>query len=124
MGLIPPSEVPPFGVLEGAEPPADAVDWRDNGKLSHKTFPWTEARSLTVKARRRGVRIEDVIAKNGPRDPPFERAPKEWTLGILLLVAPGDSEADIHAAESLFEPIAAAFASTFHEATGVAALSA
>jgi hypothetical protein len=40
------SEVPPFGALEDAVPHADAIDWRDNGKLSDKSFPWTEDRPL------------------------------------------------------------------------------
>jgi MYXO-CTERM domain-containing protein len=118
MGLIPPAEVPPFGVLEDAVPPADATDWRDGGKLSKKAFPWTEDRPLTVRARRRAVRIEDVIAKNGPRDPPFERAPKVWTLGIALLVGPKDTDAEIRAAEQVMEPIAAQLAPTFAASTG------
>lgn len=117
MGLIPASEVPPFGLLESPEPPEGALDWRDGSKLSNNAFPWTEDRPLTVKARRRVIRIEDIIAKNGPREPPFGKAPQEWTLGIALMVGPKATDAEVRAAESLFEPIAAALAPAFHEST-------
>jgi hypothetical protein len=113
MGLAQPSEVPPFGVLYEAVAPATVVD-PYGGAIKPQTFPWFGA-PFTVQAKRKTVTIADVVAKNGARVP--AAGPKELTLGIVLLVAKGTTEAQRKALEDSFTPIANDLAPAFHDAT-------
>ena len=64
MGMIPPEEVPDTFILrvaEGARPEG------------------------TVRATKVPVRIEDVIAAMGPREPAADESRKEFRLGVYLL---------------------------------------
>ncbi len=81
LGLLPAAEVPPFFVVaDGATPEGFAIP--------------AEAR-LEVGARLAGrrvtVRIEDVVARMGRRDPPAGRAPTALRVSLGLLTAPGVS---------------------------------
>jgi hypothetical protein len=76
MGLAAKTEVQPFGVLEGAVPPAGVTDPLWGGAYAAHSFPWFDAATpFTVPATRRVITIDDVIAATGERDPAAGAAP-------------------------------------------------
>jgi hypothetical protein len=115
MGLADPSEVPPFGVLENAVPPKDVVDPFTHGAYAASSFPWFGDQPFTVKATRRTLTIQDIVAENGPRAP--ARSVGQLKLGIVLAVASDASDDDVADLEARFEPFAATLAPSFKEAT-------
>lgn len=115
MGLADPSEVPPFGLLENAVPPPDVKDPFGKGSYDARSFPWFSDTPFTATATRRTITIEDVIAANGVRVP--ARSSGAMSLGIVLMVKPTATDAEVAALEEQFEPVAASLAPAFHEAT-------
>lgn len=69
MGLIPPSEVPPFFVI--VEP--DTMGQRDiNGqRITRESPPEYAGTPVTIRGRRVTYTIDDIIRANGPRIPPY-----------------------------------------------------
>ena len=114
MGLAQRSEVSPFGVLYEAVVPTTVKD-PYGGDIKPASFPWFGATPFTVQAKRKTVTIDDVVAQNGPRVP--AKGPSELTLGIVLLVAKGTTDAQRQALEDTFTPIANDLAPAFHDAT-------
>jgi MYXO-CTERM domain-containing protein len=114
MGLAAPSEVPPFGVLDGAV--GTALDPFTGKPVSAQTFAWFGA-PLTVTAKRKALTIDQIIGKNGPRVPDDASAPKSFTLGIVLLVGQDATPEQVAGYEATFDPIAASLAPAFGEAT-------
>lgn len=117
MGLADPSEVPAFGVLQNAVPPADVTDPFTKGKLSKQSFPWFGDKPITVTATRRALTIEDVIATNGARKPARASAKKSWTLGVVLMVGQNASDDAVTAAEAAMDAVAPKLAPAFERAT-------
>lgn len=118
MGLATAAEVPPFGVLEGAVPPAGITDPLWKGVYAAHSFPWFSATTpFTATATRRALTIDDVVTTNGTRDPAAGASPTSWKLGIVLLVSGKDTPASIDAARQVFDPVASSFAPAFHAAT-------
>lgn len=117
MGLADPSEVPAFGVLQSAVPPADAIDPFTKGKLSKQSFPWFSDKPVTVTATRRQLTIEDVIATNGTRKPARASAKKSWTLGIVLMVGQNATDDTVTKAEAAMDAVAPKLAPAFERAT-------
>lgn len=116
MGLADPSEVRPFGLLEDAVPPSDIKDpFRPSSVYDGMSFPWFGDQPFTARATRRTITIEQIIAANGPRVP--ARSSGAMNLGIVLVVKPTATAAEIAAFEEQFEPVAASLAPAFHEAT-------
>jgi hypothetical protein len=66
MGLVPPSEVPPFWVI--AEPDVGALDAGSMPPVASSP-PERSGRAVTVRGRRVTYTIDDVIRANGPRIP-------------------------------------------------------
>jgi MYXO-CTERM domain-containing protein len=118
MGLAGREEVSPFGVLEGAVPPAGVTDPLWGGVYAAHSFPWFDGASpFTVTATRKEITIDDVIAATGERDPAFGASPTSWKLGIMLVVADKDTPEEVDAVKAVFDPIAASLAPAFHDAT-------
>ena len=115
MGLAQRSEVAPFGVLYEPVVPTTVKD-PYGGDLKPASFPWFGTAPFTVQAKRKTVTVDDVVTQNGPRVP--ARGPSEMTLGIVLLVAKGTTDAQRQALEDAFTPIASDLAPAFHDATG------
>ena len=116
MGLADASEVPPFGVLEGATVTTGQKDPLRGGPITQMSFPWFGTAPLTATATRRMITIEDVIATNGTRTPKKTTGP--LTLGIVLMLANGTTDLDRAAIEAAFEPVAESLAPAFADATG------
>jgi uncharacterized protein (TIGR03382 family) len=114
MGLAQPGEVSPFGVLYEAVAPTTVKD-PYGGEIKPATFPWFGSTPFTVTAKRKTVTIDDVIKSNGAHVP--AKGPSELTLGIVLLVAKGTTDAQRQALEETFTPIANDLAPAFHDAT-------
>jgi len=74
MGLIPASEVPDFFVLQDAERTGEDGD-------GHPVYTAT----------RIPITIDDVIAYNGPRMPPYGEAQTEYSTAVVAVVLPGRS---------------------------------
>jgi hypothetical protein len=118
MGLASPNEVPPFGVLVDAVPPADVLDPFSHQKLGKASFPWFGSEPLTVTgAKRRVVTIDDVIATNGARSPNAANAKNSWSLGIVLMVSKDAEDAEIAPAEAAMDVLAPKLAPAFVAAT-------
>jgi hypothetical protein len=118
MGLVPASDVQPFGVLENVTAPAGVTDPLWGGAYAAHSFPWFSSSAFTATATRRVLTIQDIVTTNGARSPAAGTAPTSFTLGIVLLVAATDSPAAIAAAQQTFDPVAASFAPAFRDATG------
>jgi large repetitive protein len=121
MGLLPASEVPPFGLLREVVAPADAIDPFTRRTVTKASFPWQGPEPLTVTATRETLTIDDVIAANGPRTPPFGEAPTSMTLGILLIVPANIGLAERESVMRDFVPLAEALAPSFSRASGARA---
>lgn len=117
MGLADPSEVPAFGVLQNAVPPAEVIDPFTKGKLSKQSFPWFGDKPVTVTATRRQLTIDDVIATNGPRKPARASAKKSWTLGVVLMVGQNATDDTVTQAEAAMDTVAPKLAPAFERAT-------
>jgi MYXO-CTERM domain-containing protein len=115
MGLAQKSEVSPFGVLYEAVVPPTVKDPYGGG-IKPESFPWFGSTPFTVSAKRKTVTIDDVVKSNGVRAP--ATAPGELSLGIVLLVAKGTTDAQRQALEETFTPIANDLVPAFHDATG------
>jgi hypothetical protein len=115
MGLADPAEVPPFGLLVDAVPPADVKDPFSNRPYGPSSFPWFGAAPFTVKASRRVFTIEDVIKANGARVP--ARSSGALKLGVVLMVGAGTTDEELAPLEAAFEPVASSLAPAFHDAT-------
>jgi hypothetical protein len=72
MGLLAPSEVPDFFLLQNLAP----AGRDENGRP-------------VFKANRLKVTIKDVIAAEGPRSPSWEKAQKNFNTGFVVIVPPG-----------------------------------
>jgi hypothetical protein len=118
MGLAPPDEVPPFGVLDPTEVPAAPSDPFWGGTFAARSFPWFDELNppMTVTATRRTLTIDDVIAANGPRVP-ASGSKSSWTLGVVLVVPEDATDAELDAAAQDFEPFASQLAPAFADAT-------
>lgn len=117
MGLADPSEVTPFGLLENAEPPLDVKDPYTGAELTAASFPHFARTPVTVKATRKTITVDEIIATNGPRVPARKDAPQTLKLGIVLMVSPTADDAEVAKAEAAMDPIAAALAPAFERAT-------
>jgi hypothetical protein len=117
MGLADPSEVEPFGLLENAEPPPDVKDPYTGAELTAASFPHFADTPVTVKATRKTIAIDEIIATNGPRMPARKEAPQTMKLGIVLMVSPTADDDAIAKAEATMDPIAAALAPAYERAT-------
>ena len=74
MGLLPKDDVPDFFLIQNLA----FIDLDSNGRLVYS-------------GDRLDVTIEDVIAANGPRLPSFENSQKDFNLGLIGIVLPGDA---------------------------------
>lgn len=74
MGLIPPSQVPPFFVLRGPGPREGAPEV-----------------NVTIDADRFDVTVQDIISAEGPRVPSSATAKKKWRLAFIYFVEPGST---------------------------------
>lgn len=79
MGLAPPDEVPPFFMLRNLER-TDRTD--------------AEGRPI-YRGRKVALTVDDVIAAEGPRLPPFEEAQKAFNTAIVVITEPGEEPTDI-----------------------------
>jgi hypothetical protein len=97
MGLSAPSEVPDFFILRNLVPAGRDADGRP-----------------IFKADRTKIRIEDVIAVEGPRLPGVDRAQKPFNTGIVVIVEHGNtpSRALIERANGIREQWIEYFATT------------
>jgi len=89
MGLVDPSQVPPFWYVQSpgnVSPPRTAVSAPEVG--------------VTFNGTRREVRIEDVIAIAGPRVPSAAESPRAYRQAFLYVTSPGRS-VDIAAVEKV-----------------------
>lgn len=118
MGLADASEVPPFGLLEDPDPPARTEDPLNGGGISGATFPWFGGEPLTVTATRRTLTIDDVVAANGARTPPFGEAPDTMSVGIVLVVRGDASDDEVAALRRDFDPFASSLSPAYEDATG------
>lgn len=117
MGLADPSEVEPFGLLENAEPPTDVKDPYTGGELTAASFPHFASTRVTVKATRKVITIEQIVATNGTRVPARKDAPQTLKLGIVLMVSPTADDTAIAKAEAAMDPIAESLAPAYDRAT-------
>jgi len=74
MGILPAEDVPDFFLLEDLAP---------TGEEDENGFP-------VFTGRRIDISIDDVIAYNGPRNPPFEEAQREYRTAMVGVVLPGE----------------------------------
>ncbi len=72
MGLIPPSQVPPFFLVRAAGNPGDAP-----------------AVGVTVTGTRVDVTVDDVIAAEGARNPSSAASQKKWKQAFIYFIEPG-----------------------------------
>jgi MYXO-CTERM domain-containing protein len=72
---------------------------------------------LTVRATRRTITIDDIVAANGTRVPSEADARKRFTLGIVLVVASDTTDARIVELANVLLPVANDLAPAFHDAT-------
>jgi hypothetical protein len=79
MGLRLPSEVPPFFYVEGAD------DFRPT--RAYKASSGPEA-GVSFTGIRRDVRVEDVVAALGPREPDATHAPRLLRQAFILVADP------------------------------------
>jgi flagellar hook assembly protein FlgD len=86
-GLVEPDEVPPLRLLRTSDP----------------TPGWIPRSGLELEAEAFEVSIDDVIAIEGPRDPPASSAPRRFRLGFVLVTRPGDdvTESQVAAIERM-----------------------
>lgn len=92
MGLIPPAEVPPFFVINGAR--------TDGGRVLDPARDWYTCEH--VSGVREDITIEQVIAALGPRSPGHPDAPRDFRVAFVLLTRPGERAGDVvEAAERL-----------------------
>jgi MYXO-CTERM domain-containing protein len=119
MGLVAPSEVPPFGVLTAVTVPEEPSDPFWGGAYEAHSFPWfdTENEPLTVTATRRELTIDDVVEANGVRSP-AAGVQTSWTIGFVLMVGQNADDTAIAEAETAFEPIVNGLVPAFAAATG------
>jgi hypothetical protein len=117
MGLADPSEVEPFGLLEDAVPPAEVKDPYTGAELTAASFPHFASTPVTVKATRKTITIDDIIAANGARAPARKDSPQTLKLGIVLMVGATADDAAIAKAEAAMDPVATAVAPAFERAT-------
>lgn len=117
MGLADSAEVEPFGLLEDVVPPTDVTDPYTGRELAAASFPNFDSKPVTVKATRKTITIEDIVATNGSRVPARKDAPQTMKLGIVLVVSPTADDAAIAKAEAAMDPIAAALAPAYERAT-------
>jgi hypothetical protein len=118
MGLADASEVPPFGLIENAVPPADIKDPFSHGSFNASSFPWFGTAPFKVtSATRRTITIDEIIAKNGARVPARTSSPQSFKLGIALIVAQNATDADIAKAEAAMDKVASRLAPAFARAT-------
>lgn len=80
MGLLPPAQVEPTFLIEGAE-----LGGRPLSSTSHAAL----ARGAKVRGRRVPVTIEQVIAALGPRNPPAGTETPYHRVGFVLVTHPG-----------------------------------
>lgn len=118
MGLADASEVPPFGILENATPPADIQDPFTHRAFDKMSFPWFGTQPFKVtNATRRTITIDEIIAKNGVRVPARSSSPQSFKLGIALVVPQDATDADIKKAEAAMDKVAPRLAPAFARAT-------
>lgn len=117
MGMAEPSEVPPFSVLTDVENEGAAVDPYTDSPVSPTTFPWFADTEVTVKAMRKTVTVDDVIAANGPRVPSAKDSPRNFTLGIALAVAPDTPDTERAEVTAQMDLVAKRLAPAFSRAT-------
>jgi hypothetical protein len=118
MGLADSTTVAPFNVLQSPVVPTHPTDPIWGGVFSAKSFPDFDSTPLTVTATSKSYTIDDVIAGSGTRNPSAATAPKNWTLGIMLIVPQDAGVAEIATAQAAFDPMAETFAPAFATATG------
>ncbi|MCY1063071.1 MYXO-CTERM sorting domain-containing protein [Nannocystis sp. SCPEA4] len=88
MGLMDPSEVKPWFVIED---PHDCVDSAlPNQECPPASSFLFQADSFTVSGTRRDVTIDDVIMAEGEREPAYPDAPNEFGISFLLVKRPGE----------------------------------
>ena len=110
MGFRAPEEVPPFFFVEGAD------DFRPNRPYRASTAP--EA-GVSFTGVRRDVRIEDVIAALGPREPDHTRAPRLMRQAFVIV---GDALAPVtEVRRRAVARIRARFEDEYRRATGARA---
>ena len=80
MGLAEASEVPDLFVLRNLEPVAGNEDPRSSGQY------WG-----TFHADKETISIEQIVAVEGPREPPAARSRKEFNAGFVYLLEPGQT---------------------------------
>lgn len=116
LGLLDASEVRPFALLSKPTVPKGAVDGTGSS-ITPSSFPWFATEPLTISAIRVTHTIEEIIEANGPRVPAFKDAPKDFRVGIVLVVGEDDDEQAILSARRVFDPIAASLSLEFARAT-------
>ncbi|HUP24048.1 MAG TPA: CARDB domain-containing protein [Thermoanaerobaculia bacterium] len=86
-GFVEPEEVPPLRLLRTSDP----------------TPGWIPRSGLELQAEAIEVSIDDVIAVEGPRDPPASSAQRRFRLGFVLVTRPGDdvTESQVAAIERM-----------------------
>lgn len=92
MGLMAPEEVKPWFLIED---PHDCVDSAlPDKECAPKDGFSFKADQYRVSGTRRDLKIEDVIAAEGPRVPAYPDAPNEFSLSFILIKRPGETLCD------------------------------
>ncbi|MFN7132390.1 MAG: thrombospondin type 3 repeat-containing protein, partial [Myxococcales bacterium] len=105
MGIRPPEEVPPTILIRSPVP-----------LLSPSSPPDTGPDAL--RGSRVDVRIEDVVAVEGPRTPAFGQAPQQTREAFVLFVLEGTPADEIERHVAQLEQLRRAWSGWFYEATG------
>ncbi len=92
MGLLPAREVAPFFLLED---PSDCFDAAaGDGVCAPPGAFQFEAESYTIRATRRDLTLDDVLAVEGPRVPAWPDAPTEFDVSFVLVKRPDQTLSD------------------------------
>lgn len=118
MGLVPASEVAPFGLLTPTSVPATPVDPGAGAPVNAGTFPWMGPEELVIEATRREITIDEVIEANGPRMPVFGDAPTELAVTFVLVAAADMNPAELAATEAEFGAFVDSLDEAYADATG------
>ncbi|HEX8172762.1 MAG TPA: hypothetical protein VF824_19650 [Thermoanaerobaculia bacterium] len=102
MGLAAPEEVPPWFYLANSDPALPSAYWPDEGAV--------------VRAQRTDVKLDQVIAAEGRRNPSTSLAQHKFQVLFTLVTDPGDTATDAQAAQ--MRALRDLFARNFFTATG------
>lgn len=112
MGLMPPEEVQPFFVIDNPSVSGERDLYRQQ---LNPSSPPQIVQPKTISGTRVDLGIEDVIARNGTRNPPYGEAPTSWRVVFVMLAS---SQAPLSESQKAqFDRLVEDYADGFHEAT-------